>query len=300
MIFNQKGNFTKKYKLVKEYRELLFLVNQTGGNIWAEYIVELKPKKQSEIKVELIDKSKRYQNYYDCFEQGINQSITSTLTKLNQRGIRFSGCDMIITNLSYHSIDSKPVAYKILFKEMINRLFNSSYFQMELDNSNTESPFYSIKTLKYDNSKEYHLLNETHHQIVSPKIFTNTIVLNERVEILIRDLEQNTNRWKITLSPKMNSARTIYNLDLEFRDKYRQSREYNLMNIVMNISEQITKTCQELANRKFNVSGLYILVEPLYNSEENPFIKSNIDYLKWSLLDVLLNKNRTEVRKENL
>ncbi len=301
MIFTQKGNFTKKYKLVKEYRELLFRNNQVGAEAYAEFIVELYPKEKSEFKVELIDKSEKYLELYRTFEVGIYQSITSTLTKLNERGIMFSGCDMIITNLSYNMVDSKHLAYEILFVEMINRLFNSDYFQLELDAINTESPFYSIETLKYDINWEQYLLKETHQQIVSPKIFTNTIVLIERVEILINDLEHNINRWKITLSPKsMAYARETYKLDIEFRDQFRQSRKYDYMNTFINIFEQITRTCHELTNRKFNVSGLYILVESLYNSEEEPNVQSNISYLKWPLLDALLDENRIEIRKENL
>lgn len=85
MIFAQKGNFTKKYKLVKEYRELLFRNNQVGAEAYAEFIVELYPKEQSEFKVELIDKSEKYLELYRTFEVGIYQSITSTLTKLNER-----------------------------------------------------------------------------------------------------------------------------------------------------------------------------------------------------------------------
>jgi hypothetical protein len=300
VIFNQIGNFTRKYKLSKEYRELLFLSGRGGGEAWAEYIIEIYPRDQLEIKVELIDKAVKYKEYYRTFEVGINKSITATLNDLNTRGIMLLGCDMIITNLSYHPVDSKPLAYQILFKEMINRLFNSDNFQMELDNTKTESAFYNITTVKYDKLQEYYLLKETHYQIVSPRIFKNTIFLNERVEILIKDLEQNTATWKITLSPKENSAREIYKLNIEFRDKFYNSRKSNMMSTFINVLGQLTKICQELTNRKFNLSGLYILVEPLYNIEEDPFVNSNISYLKWPLLDLLLDRNRIEIQKENL
>jgi len=300
MIFNQNRIFSSQHKLIKEYKELLFYVNQTGGNVWAEYIVEFHPKEQSEIKAKLIDKSEKYKNYYECFEQGITQSISSTLSKLNNRQIGLSGFDMTITNLSYHPVDSKPVAYKILFEEMMNRILNSNYFQMQIDETTDKSPFYNIRTLKYDELKEPYLLSETHHNIVSPKIFTNTIVLNERVEILINDIEHNINRWKVTLSPKRNSKKIIYNLGIELRDKYHQERKYKTFGTFYNITEQISKIREELAHRRFNLSGLDILIEPLYHNELEPSVKSNIDQLKWAVLNVLLNKNLTETRKENL
>lgn len=292
--------FLRNYFLRKEYKELVFEVHQSGGEIWAEFIVELIPTKEYEIIVELIEAATKFTNLRECFIKGITNGVNKFKSYLNNQDIGISGMIIRVTNKSYHPIDSKPSAYSYPFLELMKRLTNTEFFGMEVSQNSNKSIVHNSQIIEFDINKDRYILKENQFQLVSPKLFTNTIRLNNRVVTEIKDVEKNITRWKTTISPKSEYDRRLYSIDIEFRDKFERIRKYKTINYTIKLNRQINHLINQFHIRKINVAGFYLLVEPVYNSEEEPFVNSNFELIKWAIFNSLLDKSISETKEENL
>lgn len=205
-----------------------------------------------------------------------------------------------VTNKSYHPVDSKPRAYSYPFIQLMKRLTNTMFFGMEVSQNSNKSIVHKSKIIDFDTNKDRYILNENHFHVVSPKFHTNTIRLNKRITTEIKDIEKGITRWKITISPKSEYDRRLYTIDVEFRDQFEGIRKYKTINYAIELNCQITHVINEFQSRKINVAGFYLLVEPVYNNEKEPFVKSNFEQVKWTIFNALLDKSISETKIENL
>jgi len=293
--------YQRSYFLRKEYKELVFEVHQSGPSIYAEFIVELFPIDNNAISIDLVEAAGKEYNYLSStYSNGIISGVTKFKSQLNNQDIGISGINIRITNLSYHAVDSKPAAYTYPFIALLNRLINTELFGMQINNNSENSVVHTSKIVEHESQLGNIHLKEIHLHLVSPKCYTNTLQLNKRIEVRIKDIEKGLDRWRITLLPKSEHDRRLYTIDCEIRDKFESERKYKTTSYSTEVYKQIEHVLKEFQQRKINIAGLKIIIEPLYNSEQEPFVKSNFEQFKWALFDSLLNKNHTISKKENL
>lgn len=292
-------NLKRKTSLVKPYKELIIDIRQTGGNWWAEYKVELKPNKDSTWNVLLIDVAEeKYKYLNETFRQGIKRGLTDFVEYQKNRGIELGGIDFQIKNFSYHAVDSKPAAFQYTLIGLLNRLEKTDHFEKEIINTENKSSFFEIKEVHFDRLKEQYLLKETHFQVIVPRIFKQTIKLTKRVEIILNDLNDKKQTFKVILSPKLYDERKGYSIDLELRDEIEKDKVWKFSNQITSLNNQIKEVLETLRTESYNLGGLYILVVPLFDESKEPFLKSNKEYLKWAILNVILDQKYVEIKKE--
>jgi len=292
-------NLRRKTSLVNSYEELIIDIRQTGGNWWAEYKVELTPNENSIWNVLLIDNAeKKYEYLNETLRHGIERGLIDFIEQLKNRGIELGGIDFKIKNFSYHPVDSKPAAFQYTLIDLLNRLEKTNYFQKEIIDTETTSSFFELREIPFDRLKDQYLLRETHFQIIVPRIFKQTIKLTKRIEIILNELNDKKQTFKVVLSPKLYDNRKRYSIDLELREEINNESLWKYFNLITLFNNQIKEIIEVLNTKSFNLGGMYILVIPLYDEIKEPFVKSNVEYMKWAILNVIFDKEYTEVKKE--
>ncbi len=292
-------SFKRKTSLIDPYEELIIDIRQTGGDWWAEYEVKFTPNSNPVLNVSLTDKAeKKYDYLGDCFHQGIKKGLLEFVEQLNKRGIGLGGMNIMVANLSYHPVDSKSLAYTYTLLEVLNRLENSSKFKKEIIETEQSSSFYETMEVEFDRFKDPYLLKETHISIISPRVFKQTIKLKKRVQITLNDLGNKQKTYQIVLSPNFYDNKRRYSINLEFRNAIESNKLWEFSNHFNLFSNQIKEILETINTKNYNLGGLYILIVPLFDQSKEPFVKSNKEYLKWVILNTLLNNEYIEIKKE--
>lgn len=285
--------------MVIPYQELIIDIRQTGGNWWAKYSVDITPNEDSIWIVSLIDNGENKQSYHDgIFYQGIKSGLTEFIEQQEKRGVDLGGINFRITNHSYHSVDSKPAAFKYTLIGLLNRLEKTNHFQKTIIKPELSSTFFNVQEISFDQNKAPYILTETHFQIPTPRNFEETINLTKCIKITINDLREKRLTFKIILSPKPYQKQKNYFISVELRDEVDSNKISIFSNKIAILNDQINQVLKTLRHNKYNLSGLDILVIPLYDEAKEPFIKSNIEYIKWPILNVLLDPRNAEIENE--
>lgn len=291
-------NYKRKTTLVTSYEETIIAIHQTGGSIWAEYKIELTPNEHSTWNVSLIDvaDTEKFQYLNGVFYKGIKSGLTEFIKEKEERGIDLGGIDFKIKNYSYHPVDSKPANFQYTLIELLNRLEKTNAFQKEIIATQHSSSFFEITEVELDQLKEYYLLKETHIYITAPRIFNQTIKLTKRIEIILNDLDEKRQTFKVILSPKYDE-RIRYSIDLELRYEIEKNHMWRFCKEIISFNNQILEVLETLKAKEYNLSGMFILVVPLFDNSSY-FMQSNEEYLKWAILNVLFNHDNIEIKNE--
>ena len=85
---------------------------------------------------------------------------------------------------------------------------------------------------------------------------------------------------------------------MELRDEIEKDKVWKFSNQIISLNNQIKEVLEALKTVRYNLGGLYILVIPLFDESKKPFVKSNKEYLKWAILNVILDQKYVEIKKE--
>jgi hypothetical protein len=290
-------NFKREISLIQPHKELIFYVNQTGGNIWAEFRVEMKPTNNNEWTVTLTDNVNNRIDYLTrSFTTGILDGLKEFIEEKNNHGIGLKGIDFFIENLFYHPVDTKAIGYKLQLLGMMHRIERTRCFAKEILETERSNSFFEIDEIQSDRLEKGHHEDEVRHSRIVPRIFKETIKLKKELRITLYELETRKPTFNIFLTPRIYEDRRPYSVVFSLK----KSSNSMFLDDFFSLTDQVDEIIEAIRFKKCNVSGFNIIVSRLFDRNKDRFIKSNLKYLKWAILNCLFTKKYTEIKIENL
>ncbi len=287
--------FKRRTLLTSSHKELIILVHQTGGSMWVEYRLEIKPNDGCLCNVYIEDDAKYNEYGNSTLIHGIHNGIEKFIDQLNKRGIGLGGIDFYIENLSYSITDTKPAGYQYTLLNTLKRLEKTDLFKKEVLQTENLTDFFKSKAIILDRMRDSSIMGAKVQHIYVPRIAKQTIQLTHRIEIDLFDLNPKERAYHIVLSPKLHDTRRGYLIDFGVQANFEKSAYHSLIGLYDQLNE-VVKTIQDLG---YNLSGFYVLVIP-DSHDGTVYRESSFDYIKWAILNTLLDSSCTEIREENL
>ncbi|MEM1220892.1 MAG: hypothetical protein AAGH79_18370 [Bacteroidota bacterium] len=143
-------------RLARPQQTLLRKIHQTGGSLFADVHLEVRPIEEPVWRCTVVAEEEAYLR---TIAIGIEKAWEEVLQKYQERGVDFAGLEFRIENRRYHPVDSNSPSYEYTLKEYLYRLLSGGIFWPEVKQVSLTNPMFRIDT---DMSKARPVVYETH------------------------------------------------------------------------------------------------------------------------------------------
>ena len=269
---------TQRLRLARPVQSRLRKIHQTGGSLFADVFLELKPIEEPVWRAMITAEE---EGVLRTISMGVEQAMEEVLQKYQERSIAFGGLEFRIENRRYHPVDSNPPSYRYVLKEYLYRLLEGGQFWIEVDQSEPVTPMFRTET---DMSKAPPINYETHsvQYLFCPVYHPRSIRIGEEgwAECWVMD-----DHWKGT--------RKSY--QVRWKDYYTRKKE-NRVELVfgagiegflaISITRQVQQFLDQMEEQGYNVGGFVCWIDssepwseryvPLYHQNSFRWLLANL------------------------
>jgi hypothetical protein len=295
MNIKLESGYNRELTLKKTYSEQIVYHHYQG--IYANFDCTLTPISYSDniqLEVYLIDQG--VECVTDLYENVFQEVLEVIINQKADEGVGFNGFNIKIVHNHFHSVDTKPYAFRSTFFDFFQRLFEQDVFQSSVIKYETNCPIFNLEIKENENKSmvmENYFL--THNYL--PKVKNKTLALVDNkwhIDFLIQNRylrpEDSTKRFLniyIESDHRMNSYNHV---------RFRFPKDVNI-EFTYFVKKQVNRFIDYVYNQLgYNLGGFLIIFdEAAINSIEHIETYTFSDALLWSLKNLISNSENINI-----